>query len=70
MKKPAIHEKTDEFGNQIKHLGERALESVREGAGAADRIVHQNTYNVLAVGTLFGFVIGLLASRGYRCCTS
>jgi ElaB/YqjD/DUF883 family membrane-anchored ribosome-binding protein len=48
----------------------RALERIRESAGAADRIVHQNAYNVLAAGVVVGFVTGLLVSRSCRCCAS
>jgi ElaB/YqjD/DUF883 family membrane-anchored ribosome-binding protein len=47
-------------------LRARALERIRESAGAADRIAHDNTYKLLAAGTVFGFVIGFLVSRGCR----
>ena len=70
MKTPDIHEAAGEAAQQAKHLRERALEKLREGAGAADRVVHRNTYNVLAAGTVFGFVLGFLVSRGCRCCAS
>jgi ElaB/YqjD/DUF883 family membrane-anchored ribosome-binding protein len=70
MKKADIHEKAAEIGAQTKHLSERALERIREGAGAADRIMHRNTYNVLAAGTLFGFLLGFFVSRGGRCCAN
>jgi len=48
-------------------LRDRALERIREGAGAADRMAHNNTYKLLAAGTVFGFAIGVLVSRGCRC---
>jgi len=48
-------------------LRDRALERIREGAGAADRMAHDNTYTLLAAGTVFGFAIGVLVSRGCQC---
>jgi ElaB/YqjD/DUF883 family membrane-anchored ribosome-binding protein len=57
-----------ESGKQPQDLPHRALERIRESAGAADRIVHQNTYNVLAAGIVVGFVTGLLVSRSCRYC--
>jgi ElaB/YqjD/DUF883 family membrane-anchored ribosome-binding protein len=70
MKTPDIQTQAADIGTQAKHLGDRALERIREGAGAADRMMHQNTYNVLAAGTLFGFLVGFLVSRGGRCCAN
>jgi len=67
MKTPDLHEQIDEVTKQTKHLRDRAVEKIRESAGAADRMMHQNTYNVLAAGAVFGFVIGFLVSRGCRC---
>lgn len=68
MKTPDTNEQAGETNTQTKHLRDRALEKIREGAGAADRVVHQNTYNVLAAGTVLGFVFGLLVARSCRCC--
>ena len=71
--KRKIMKKTDTNGQDIENetasmpLRDRALERIREGAGAADRIAHDNTYRLLAAGTFFGFAIGFLVSRGCRC---
>jgi ElaB/YqjD/DUF883 family membrane-anchored ribosome-binding protein len=70
MKTPDTHEAASEAAPQSKDLRERALEKIREGADAADRVVHRNTYNVLAAGTVVGFVLGFLVSRGCRCCAT
>lgn len=67
MKKTDTNEQAGEDGAQTWPMCDRALERIREGAGAADRIVHDNTYKLLAAGTLFGFVISLLVLRGCRC---
>ena len=72
-RKGKIMKKTDTNGQDTENettsvpLRDRALERIREGAGAADRIAHDNTYKLLATGTVFGFVIGFLVSRGCRC---
>ncbi len=70
MKTPDTHAAASEAAQQSKHLRELALAKIREGADAADRVVHRNTYNVLAAGTVVGFVLGFLVSRGCRCCTT
>ena len=73
VRKRNIMKKTDTNGQDIENetpsmpLRDRALERIREGAGAADRIAHDNTYRLLAAGTFFGFAIGFLVSRGCRC---
>ena len=73
VRKRKIMKKTDTNGQDIENetpsmpLRDRALERIREGAGAADRIAHDNTYKLLAAGTVFGFVIGFLVSRGFQC---
>ena len=72
-RKIKIMKKTDTTGQDIENetssmpLRDRAMERIREGAGAADRIAHDNTYRLLAAGTFFGFAIGFLVSRGCRC---
>jgi ElaB/YqjD/DUF883 family membrane-anchored ribosome-binding protein len=72
-RKSKIMKKTDTNGQDTENeapsvpLRDRALERIRESAGAADRIAHDNTYKLLAAGTVFGFVIGFLVSRGCRC---
>lgn len=70
MKTPDLHAQAAEIGAQAKHLRDRALEGIREGAGATDRMMHRNTYNVPAAGTLFGFLLGFFVSRGGRCCAN
>ena len=70
MKTPDTHEAAGEAAQQSNDLRERALEKIREGADAADRVIHRNTYNVLAAGTVLGFVLGFLVSRGCRCCAT
>jgi ElaB/YqjD/DUF883 family membrane-anchored ribosome-binding protein len=55
---------------QGKALYKRTLKKARNGAKAADKILHRNAYNVLAVGVLTGFLTGYLVSRGCRCCAS
>lgn len=73
VRKTKIMKKADTNGQDIGNetqtmpLRERALERIREGAGAADRIAHDNTYKLLAAGTVFGFAIGFLVSRTCRC---
>jgi ElaB/YqjD/DUF883 family membrane-anchored ribosome-binding protein len=68
-----IMKKTDTNGQVTENetpsvpLRDRALERIRESAGAADRIAHDNTYKLLAAGTVLGFAIGFLVSRGCRC---
>jgi ElaB/YqjD/DUF883 family membrane-anchored ribosome-binding protein len=62
-----LEDTLEQVSQQGKDLYGRALEKTREGAGAADRILHRNTYNVLAAGILAGFVTGFLVSRGCRC---
>jgi ElaB/YqjD/DUF883 family membrane-anchored ribosome-binding protein len=62
-----IEDTLEQVGQQGKDLYDRALEKTREGAGAADRMLHRNTYNVLAAGILAGFVTGFLVSRGCGC---
>ncbi len=65
-----IMKKTDTNGQVTENetpsvpLRDRALERIRESAGAADRIAHDNTYKLLAAGTVFGFALGVLVSRG------
>ena len=72
-RKRKIMKKTDTNGQDIENetpsvpLRDRALERIRESAGAADRIAHDNTYKLLAAGTVLGFAIGFLVSRGCRC---
>ena len=72
-RKRKIMKKTDTNGQDIENetasvpLRDRALERIREGAGAADRIAHDNTYKLLAAGTVLGFAIGFLVSSGCRC---
>jgi len=67
MKKTENNEQAGEHETQTKPLCDRALEHIRKGAGEADRILHDNTYKLLAAGTVFGFVISLLVLRGCRC---
>jgi ElaB/YqjD/DUF883 family membrane-anchored ribosome-binding protein len=73
VRKRKIMKKTDTNGQDIENgttsmpLRDRALERIRESAGAADRIAHDNTYKLLAAGTVFGFAIGFLVSRGCQC---
>ena len=59
---------TNETIEQGKALYNRALEKTREGAKAADEIVHRHAYNVLAAGVVAGFLTGFLVCRGSRCC--
>ena len=70
MKTTDTHEAVGEAAQQSNDLRERALEKLREGADAADRVIHRHTYNVLAAGTVLGFVLGFLVSRGCRCCAT
>jgi ElaB/YqjD/DUF883 family membrane-anchored ribosome-binding protein len=68
-----IMKKTDTNGQVTENetpsapLRDRALERIRESVGAADRIAHDNTYKLLAAGTVFGFALGVLLSRGCQC---
>jgi ElaB/YqjD/DUF883 family membrane-anchored ribosome-binding protein len=66
MKKTETNGQATENETASMPLRDRALERIRESAGAADRIAHDNTYKLLAAGTIFGFVIGFLVSRGCR----
>ncbi len=70
MKTETKHEQSDETGAEVKGFRHHAVERIREGAGTADRMVHQNAYNVLAGGIIVGFIAGFLVSRGCRCCAS
>jgi ElaB/YqjD/DUF883 family membrane-anchored ribosome-binding protein len=65
-----VSEQANETVEQGKALYNRALEKTREGAKAADEIVHRHAYNVLAAGVVVGFVAGFLVYRGCRCCAS
>jgi len=68
MKTEEISEQASQAAEHGKAIYNRALEKTREGAKAADDLVHRNAYNVLAAGIVVGFVIGFLASREYRSC--
>jgi ElaB/YqjD/DUF883 family membrane-anchored ribosome-binding protein len=65
MKSKTKTEDTYEQGQALYH---RAVAKTKEGAKAADKMVHRHAYNVLAAGILLGFVTGLLVSRSGRCC--
>jgi ElaB/YqjD/DUF883 family membrane-anchored ribosome-binding protein len=61
-------EQADQTTKQDKSLYNRALEKTREGAKAADEVVHHHTYKLLATGMLAGLVAGYLVSQKCRCC--
>jgi len=63
MKTEEISEQASQAVEQGKAIYNRALEKTREGAKAADDLVHRNAYNVLAAGIVVGFFLGFLASR-------
>jgi hypothetical protein len=48
----------------------RAVDKTREGAKAADELLHHHTYMLLAAGILLGSVTGYFVSQKYRCCCS
>ena len=56
MKSKKAAEQAGHISSQAQEIRDRALERIREGAVAADRMVHRNTYNVLAAGIVVGFV--------------
>ena len=70
MKNEGISEQVNQAVEQGKALYNEALEKTREGAKAADEIMHRHAYNVLVAGIVVGFLAGFLASRGCRCCAS
>jgi ElaB/YqjD/DUF883 family membrane-anchored ribosome-binding protein len=62
-------EYTDPTTKQDKALYNRALDKTREGAKAADELLHHHTYKLLAAGMLAGLVTGYLVSQKCRCCS-
>lgn len=69
MKTETQLKNADQTAKQDKSVYNRAVEKTREGAKAADEILHHHAYKLLAMGTLAGFVTGYLVSQKYRCCS-
>ena len=69
MKTETKLEHADQTAKQDKSLYKRAVEKTREGAQAADEILHHHTYKLLATGMLMGLVSGFLVSQKCRCCS-
>jgi ElaB/YqjD/DUF883 family membrane-anchored ribosome-binding protein len=69
MKTETQLKNADQTAEQDKSLYNRALEKTREGAEAADELLHHHAYKLLAMGMLAGLVTGYLVSQRYRCCS-
>ncbi len=69
MKTEPKLEHADQTAHQDKSLYNRAVEKTREGAQAADEILHHHTYKLVATGLLVGLVSGFLVSQKCRCCS-
>ena len=55
--------RTDRLVDDFKLAAQRARQKAREGAKAADRVVHEYPYRTMGIALGMGLLIGLLARR-------